>query len=271
MIGFLLWKEMMQKPIGFFDSGIGGLSIWKEIIRELPFESTCYLADTINVPYGEKTSEQIVELCFKNVIFLLEKKCKIIVVACNTATTNAIEFLRKKYSHIPFIGIEPAIKPAAISSKTKSIGLLATKGTLQSNLFAKTFDTYFKNIEVVVQHGAGIVELIERGLLESPQMKKLLQKYINPMLKKNIDYLVLGCSHYSFLAQQIRQMTQNRIQIIDSAKPVAKRTQYILQKNRLLNEKKLGQHQIITNGDLEILKKYCKKLDISAKICKASF
>ena len=127
----------MRKPIGIFDSGVGGTSIWKEIHNLLPNEFTIYLADSKNAPYGPKGKERIIKLCIKNTEFLLEKGCKLIVVACNTATTNAIDYLRANHN-VPFIGIEPAIKPAALQTKTNAVGILATKGTLSSSLFSKT-------------------------------------------------------------------------------------------------------------------------------------
>ena len=149
-------------PIGVFDSGIGGLSIWKEIIQLLPFESTIYLADSKYAPYGAKSHEEITELCIKNTEVLLRLGAKIIVVACNTATTNAIKYLRANYD-VPFIGIEPAIKPAALQSKNKSIGILATKGTLNSSLFSNTSEKYAQEIQTIEVIGTGLVPLIEQG------------------------------------------------------------------------------------------------------------
>ena len=191
-----------NNPIGLFDSGIGGTSIWKAIHQLMPNENTIYLADSKNAPYGEKSKEEIIALSKKNTELLLEFNCKMIVVACNTATTNAIKELRATYN-IPFIGIEPAIKPAANNSKTQTIGILATKGTLSSELFNKTIELY-KDIKIVEQIGHGLVELIENGEINSPEMEKLLQSYLTPMIEKNIDYLVLGCSHYPYLIPKIK-------------------------------------------------------------------
>jgi glutamate racemase len=213
-------------PIGLFDSGIGGTSIWREIHELLPNENTIYLADSKNAPYGQKSKEEIVALSMKNTEFLLEQNCKIIVVACNTATTNAIKELRKKYS-IPFIGIEPAIKPAATNSKTQTIGILATQGTLNSELFHQTAER-FQNIKIVEQIGHGIVSLIENGDINSPEMNKLLHDYLKPMIDANIDYLVLGCSHYPYLISQIKKIIPKEIKIIDSGEAVAKQTKKIL-------------------------------------------
>lgn len=225
---------VMQKehPIGLFDSGIGGTSIWKEIHNLLPNENTIYLADSKNAPYGMKSKEEIVELSFKNTEFLLEKNCKIIVVACNTATTNAIKELRLKYD-VPFIGIEPAIKPAANSSKTNTIGILATKGTLNSELFHEKIRTY-SNVRIIEQIGHGLVQLIENGDINTQEMMELLESYLNPMIKQNIDYLVLGCSHYPYLIPQIKKILPSHVEIIDSGEAVAKQTKNILQQKNLL-------------------------------------
>ena len=191
-----------NNPIGLFDSGIGGTSIWKEIHNLLPNENTIYLADSKNAPYGQKSKEEIIQLSYKNTEFLLNQNCKLIVVACNTATTNAIKELRDKYD-IPFIGIEPAIKPAATNSQTQKIGILATKGTLNSELFYKNVEK-FQDIKIIEQIGFGLVELIENGKINSAEMQDLLKQYLNPMIAQNIDYLVLGCSHYPFLIPKIR-------------------------------------------------------------------
>ena len=177
---------MSSKPIGIFDSGAGGLSVWKEIIALMPNESTVYISDSKYAPYGPKGSDFILKRSIENTKILLEKGSKIIIVACNTATTNAISYLRKTYS-VPFIGIEPAIKPAAILTNSNTIGVLATKGTLSSSLFHETCIKYTKDKILIEQEGNGIVELIEAGGLYSSEMKKLLKKYLYPMIKNNVD------------------------------------------------------------------------------------
>lgn len=223
---------MSQKPIGLFDSGIGGTSIWKEVVKLLPHENTIYLADSKNAPYGEKSAEEIVALSIKNTEFLISKGCKIIIVACNTATTNAIEYLRANYS-VPFIGIEPAIKPAALFSRTGAIGILATKGTLTSKLFEKTANEYTKTITTIKQDGEGLVPLIEAGKLNSNELNALLEKYLKPMLQFNIDHLVLGCTHYPYLIPQIKNIMGEHVKIIDSGEAVAKQTKAIIEKHEL--------------------------------------
>lgn len=215
-----------DNPIGLFDSGIGGTSIWKEIHQLLPHENTIYLADSKNAPYGLKSKEEIIALSCKNTELLLEMNAKVIVVACNTATTNAIKELRAKYN-VPFIGIEPAIKPAAIHSETHTIGVLATKGTLSSELFNQSVLNY-PNTKIIEQVGHGLVQLIEEGKIETKEMRTLLKKYLEPMINQNIDYLVLGCSHYPYLIQEIKKIIPSKIKIIDSGEAVARQTKNIL-------------------------------------------
>ena len=244
---------MQTNPIGIFDSGVGGTSIWKEIHSLLPNENTIYLADSANAPYGNKGKQAIIDLSVKNTEYLINQGCKLIVVACNTATTNAISFLRKTYK-IPFIGIEPAIKPAALNSKTKAIGILATKGTLTSELFNTTTSLYAHGLQVVEQVGEGLVELIEMGQVNSKEIKMLLNEYLKPMLEANIDYLVLGCTHYPYLIPLLLDMLPNHIKIIDSGEAVARQTQAILEKHHLLNiHTTKPKNSFFTNGNPEVL------------------
>lgn len=239
-------------PIGLFDSGIGGTSIWKEIHALLPHEDTLYLADSRNAPYGQKSKEEIIELSFKNTRYLLENGAKLIVVACNTATTNAIKELRAGFD-LPFIGIEPAIKPAAINTQTGAIGILATKGTLSSELFAKTVSG-FKDVNIIEQVGYNLVRLIEDGKLGSPEIKSLLETYLQPMIDANIDYLVLGCSHYPYLIPQIREILPESVKIIDSGDAVARQTQKVLQEHGLLNDSgNSTQNLFYSNSSVEVL------------------
>lgn len=241
-----------NNPIGLFDSGVGGTSIWKEIHALLPHENTIYLADSKNAPYGQKSKEEIIALSKKNTEFLLNRNAKIIVVACNTATTNAIKELRASYK-VPFIGIEPAIKPAANNSETHTIGVLATKGTLSSELFNQTVLNY-PNTKIIEQIGYGLVSLIEEGNIESKEMTQLLHDYLNPMVKENIDYLVLGCSHYPYLIPQIKKILPNHIKIIDSGEAVARQTKIILSDKVGLSDTKKSKQLFYTNSNPIVLK-----------------
>ena len=241
-----------NQPIGIFDSGIGGTSIWREIHQLLPNEKTIYLADSKNAPYGQKSKQEIIALSMKNTDLLLDMECKLIVVACNTATTNAIKELRAKYD-IPFIGIEPAIKPAATNSKTQTIGILATQGTLISELFYNTTQK-FQNTKIIEQVGHGLVQLIENGEINSPEMTQLLHSYLQPMIQADIDYLVLGCSHYPYLIPQIRKILPNNIQIIDSGEAVAKQTKNILNNKIGLSTERNNNPVFYTNTNPRVLR-----------------
>lgn len=175
------------------------------------------------------------------------------MVACNTATTNAIDYLRSNFN-VPFIGIEPAIKPAALQSKTKAVGILATKGTLSSALFHKTSGEFASDINVIEQVGEGIVPLIENGKLYSDEMKSLLKLYLQPMIDTNIDYLVLGCTHYPYLIPILLDLLPKGVKIIDSGEAVARQTKAVLKKNNLLSTKHTkSKNTFFTNGNLDVL------------------
>ncbi|MBO0591887.1 glutamate racemase [Cellulophaga sp. E16_2] len=253
---------MNLQPIGIFDSGVGGTSIWKEIHKLLPNEDTIYLADSKNAPYGEKSADEILNLSIKNTEFLLNLGCKIIVIACNTATTNAIAYLRKTYD-IPFIGIEPAIKPAALNSKSKTIGVLATKGTLTSALFNTTSKNYSEGITVIDQDGEGLVPLIESGKVNGVEVRNLLLKYLNPMIHQGIDYLVLGCTHYPYLIPVIQEIVSDKVTIIDSGEAVAKHTKSILEKFKLSASDQQSKHQFYSNKNADELKYFLTDYEVS--------
>lgn len=255
---------MKQNPIGFFDSGVGGTSIWREVKNLMPNESTVFLADSKNAPYGLRPKDEIVALSIKNTEQLLKHNCKIIIVACNTATTNAINLLRGRYP-IKFIGIEPAIKPAALKTKTKKVGVLATKGTLTSQLFQNTSKLYASGITVIEQIGHGLVELIEAGNIDSIETKQLLTEYLEPMLNAGIDSLVLGCTHYPYLIPILNQLLPAHIEIIDSGFAVAKQTKTVLEKENLLNTSGLhGTHELYSNLNATLLSSFVH--DATAKV-----
>ncbi len=245
------------QPIGIFDSGVGGLSIWKEIHKLLPKESTIYLADSKNAPYGDKPQKRIIEFSMKNSEALIKKGCKIIVVACNTATTNAISILRKNYN-LPFIGIEPATKPAAINTSTGKIGILATKGTLISDLFSNTSQKYAGQVKIFETIGEGLVPIVESGNLNNA--KPLLEKYLLPMVNEGVDNIVLGCTHYPFLIPLIKEIIPKNISIIDSGKAVAQQAKNILLDHDLLNKSELpGNYDFFTNSEAIVLNDFLNK------------
>jgi glutamate racemase len=260
MVGIFLFLTMSitQGPIGIFDSGVGGISVWKEINQLLPDENTIYLADSIHAPYGPKGREEIIRLSKKNTDFLISKGAKIVIVACNTATTAAIDVLRQSYD-LPFIGIEPAIKPAAIRTELEKVGVLATEGTLKSELFQSTSSPFRSKIKIYEKVGKGLVQAVENGDLDTQDTIDLLKTHLNPLIDHGIDKLVLGCTHYPFLKSSIEKIIPSNIEIIDSGRPVAERTKYILEKEKLLREKnKEIKHEFYTNSDLDKLSYFIK-------------
>lgn len=256
--------KMDRRPIGFFDSGLGGLSVWEEVNKLLPHESTIYLADSRNAPYGVRSKEEIVELSLKNTEKLIDFDCKLIVVACNTATTSAIEILRDRFD-IPFVGIEPAIKSAAFLSQSRRVGVLATKGTLVSDLFLKTKDAYAKNIQTITQEGTGLVELIEHGKLNDKQTKDLIEHYVQPMINEGIDYLVLGCTHYPFLKPYLKNILPSAVEVLDSGEAIAKRVHQLLNLSEIsasLSDKKKSSHKFYTNKSALIMQEFMDLVSI---------
>ena len=249
------------QPIGVFDSGVGGLSIWREIHQLLPNESSVYLADSLNAPYGDKGKQTIIDLSVKNTELLLEKGCKLIVVACNTATTNAIDFLRINYN-VPFIGIEPATKPAAIATSSKKIGILATKGTLASELFTNTSSKFRGDIEIFETIGEGLVPIIESGNLSDAI--PMVERYLLPMVEAGVDNIVLGCSHYPFLTEQIKSIVPSNVTIIDSGAAVAKQTKNMLERHNLQAKNSDQKSQFFTNADVKILDSFLGKMSVTS-------
>ena len=225
---------MHKNPIGVFDSGVGGLSVLQSIRELLPHEDVIYVADQAFAPYGKRTKAEIIQRTDAISKWLLSQNCKLIVVACNTATTNAIAHLRKTYD-VPFVGIEPAIKPAALGSKTGVVGVLATEGTLSSELFQSTTQDHAKDIEVITQVGHGLVELVEGGNADSTQAETQLRRDLSPMLNHSIDHLVLGCTHYPFLRKTLKKILPKNVTIVDCGEAVAKQTKRLLEKHVFQN------------------------------------
>lgn len=247
-----------MQPIGIFDSGLGGISVWKEVVELLPNESFIYFADSGHCPYGEKSSDEIGEMSAYITRFLIEKNCKAIVVACNTATAAAIKRLRKEFD-ISFIGMEPAVKPAAKATKTGVIGILATKGTLEGTLFKETKDKYANDIEVLMQVGTGLVKIVEENQIDAPESLELVKKYIEPMVKKGVDQIVLGCTHYPFLIELFNQTSNGQATTINPAPAVARQLKRILEKENLLEKKvQIPKYQFFTSGNKRILADFLK-------------
>ncbi len=220
--------------IGVIDSGVGGISVLKCIRDYLPHENLIYVADSKFAPYGEKTSEEITRRVLAVFEFLDMHKIKSVVVACNTATAASIQILRHQFNY-PIIGMEPAVKPASMLSKNKVVGVLATSGNLLIAKFSAILEHHGSDIHFITQPCSGLVELVEQGDFKSPDLMALLKQYIDPLLKENIDTLVLGCTHYSFLKPIIQVMMPSHIEIVDTGDAVAKHLKHILVEKKLLN------------------------------------
>ncbi len=223
-----------SSPIGVFDSGIGGLSVWNELVREIPGVPVIYVADSANAPYGTKSKSFITGRSRAITKFLISQGCNLIVVACNTATGAAISTLRKEFD-IPFVGVEPAVKPAAMESRTGHIGILATAQTFKGEHFKRSIKLYGGSVEVHERVGTGLVELVESGKVDSPETRALLASYLLPMVEKGIDQLVLGCTHYPFLIPVIREILPTGINVIDPAPAVARQTRKVAEMNGGVN------------------------------------
>lgn len=241
-------------PIGIFDSGVGGLSVWKEVAQLLPQEELIYFADTARCPYGGRSREEIVSFAQEVTEFLIGEKCKALVVASNTITSAAIDRLRQRYD-LPFIGIEPAVKPAAARTKTGHIGILATEFTLSSERYEKLLEAYAGNVQIHYQVGVGLVEIVESGRENSPQAEKLLGKYLGEMKRYGVDQLILGCTHYPFLRPQIIRIMGEGITIHDPAEAVARQARQVLDQKGLNAPERyrILSHRFICSGDPERL------------------
>jgi glutamate racemase len=212
-----------EQAIGIFDSGIGGLSIARQIREILPNEHLVYVADSIHAPYGEKSESYITGRAFSISEFLIQRNVKAIVVACNTATVSSIKALRSKYT-IPIIGVEPGVKPAVFNTKSGIVGVLATAQTLKSisfNDLAKSFSTHVK---IEVQPCPGLMEQVEALRLDTDETEALVKKYVFPLLEKGADHIVLGCTHYAFLAPIIKKIVGLNVEIVNTDFAVAKET-----------------------------------------------
>lgn len=226
----------MNQPIGIFDSGIGGLSLLPAIKQLLPQENICYVADESFSPYGEKSLEALIQRSRKITQHLIDLDCKLILLACNTATTQVINTLRKEYE-LPFVGIEPGIKPAALATKTGVVGVLATQGTLQSELFNASVAQYATSIKLLKQIGHGLVECVEEKKSNTPQTRFLLKQFIDPMIAQGMDVLLLGCTHYTFLIPQLNKLLPDEVQILDNSHAIAQQVNRLLKKYNLLLSK----------------------------------
>ncbi len=243
-------SKNMTHPIGVFDSGVGGLSLLRCIREELPEEDLIYVADSGYAPYGDKSSEYIEKRSFAVTEFLVEQKAKAIVVACNTATAAAIAKMRTLFD-LPIIGMEPGVKPAIAASQSKTVGIMATTETLKSEKFRLLTDRFCNDCNIVTQACPGLVEQVEQYDLSDRKTIELLERYVGALLTKGADIIVLGCTHYLFLADLIREIAGKDIKVIDTGLAVAKEVgRRLKEADILLNLNKNGNEKFWTSGNI---------------------
>jgi len=245
-----LRKGSSASPIGVFDSGVGGLSVWREIVRQLPSEDTLYFGDQAHIPYGQRPLDEVRRLTGNITRFLLAQGAKLIVVACNTASGAALHALRGTFPDVPFVGMEPAVKPAVEHTRTGIVGVIATPATFQGDLFAGLIQRFGDGFDIHTQACPGLMEVVEAGALDTPETGALLRQYLTPLLDAGIDQLVLGCTHYPFLSPAIQRIVGPEVTLIDPARAVARQVGRVLSRcNLRAPAGQQGQHRFYTSGD----------------------
>ncbi|GAB4398518.1 MAG: glutamate racemase [Anaerolineales bacterium] len=253
--------QIVQNPIGIFDSGAGGLSVLREIRALMPNEDIIYFGDQGHVPYGPRPMEQIQDFSEGITRFLLDQKSKIIVVACNTASAAALKYLRQTFPDVQFVGMEPAVKPAAEKTQTGKVGVLATPATFQGALYASVVERFANGVELFQNTCNGLVQQIELGNLEGDETRRILEDALHPMLERNIDTVVLGCTHYPFVIPLIEKIVGEKVRVIDPAPAVAKQVKRLLEAGGTLRQgERDGNVRFVTSGNPDAVKSSLKVL-----------
>ncbi len=248
-------------PIGIFDSGVGGLSVWREVVRQFPHESTVYFADQGHVPYGLHTLEEVRGYAAHVARFLLDRNAKLIVVACNAASGAALHYLRAELPHVPFVGMEPAVKPAAEHTHTGVVGVIATPVTFHGDLFQSLAERFASDVSLHAQACPGLVDAVEAGAVDTPETEAMLRQYIAPLLAAGIDQLVLGCTHYPFLSPVIQRIVGPDVTLIDPAPAVVKQMGRVLAQYELsAPDDASARHRFFTSGDAATLTRQAQTL-----------
>ena len=237
--------------IGIFDSGTGGMSVYREIRKVLPREKYVYFSDNAHCPYGDKSAEYVRDRGRFITRFLLDKGADVIVIACNTATAAAVSALRAEFPDTPFIGMEPAVKPAALGTRSGVIGVLATAGTLKGSKYLTTKGKFEDNVRIVEAVGRGFVELVEAGQLEGPHTEDVVKASLQPLLDAGADTVVLGCTHYPFLKDVISRIAGEDVRVIDPAPSVARHLVDVMEERKLIRGDAAGEQDIelVSSGD----------------------
>ncbi len=246
--------------IGLFDSGVGGLSVWREIAAQLPKESTVYLADQSHVPFGPRSMQEIRAFSEGITRFLLGLGCHIIVVACNTASAAALTHLRATFPAVPFVGMEPAVKPAAQTTHVGRVGVMATPATFQGELFASVVERFTNGVQLINQVCPGLVKQVEAGQLDTPDTEAMLRQYLAQMLAAGVDTIVLACTHYPFLTPAIQRIAGPGVRVIDPSPAIARQVQRVMEQRGLLSSNSEASQVFYTTGDVAEFVKTLKLL-----------
>jgi glutamate racemase len=243
----------LNSCIGIFDSGVGGLSVLRQIRAQMPEAPVIYFGDQGHIPYGPRSMEEI--RCFSEALtkFLLERGARIVVVACNTASAAALKYLREKFPEVPFVGMEPAVKPAAEYTQTGRVGVLATPATFQGALYASVVERFANGVKLFQDTCDGLVQQIEQGNLEGTETQRILENALLPMLENNIDTVVLGCTHYPFVIPLIQEIVGENVRVIDPAPAVARQAKRLLEAAMKSPSSERGEIRFYTSGDPEAL------------------
>jgi glutamate racemase len=252
---------MDDRPIGIFDSGVGGLSVLAQIHRLIPNEVLIFFADQAHVPYGSRSLTEVRAFSQGITEFLIRLRAKIIVVACNTASAASLHNLRAHFPETPFVGMEPAVKPAALATQSRVVGVLATPATFQGALYASVVERFANDVTVITETIPGLVEQIESGDLDGQRTKDILKRAVRPMLKEGVDTLVLACTHYPFIIPTLSELVGPSVQVIDPSPAIARQTKRILQQHSLTTPSKdRGELTFISSSDASEFKKMTRKL-----------
>lgn len=249
-----------QNPIGILDSGVGGLSVLRAVSERLPSENLLYFADQAHVPYGSRPREEVRQFTLNIVHYLLSQQVKLVVVACNTASAVALRYLRKIFPEIPFVGMEPAVKPAAEHTESGVVGVLATPSTFQGELYASVVERFANGVNVLQDTCSGLVEEIEKGALRSQTTYQILEKALLPMVNQGMDRVVMGCTHYPFVIPVIKEIVGERVEVIDPAPAIARQVERLLERHDLRFPNGQGEVRVVTTGEVEALKDVLPRL-----------
>ena len=243
---------MDNRPIGVFDSGVGGLSVWRAVRKLLPNESMVFFADSGHVPYGEKTTEELCDLTGRITRFLLQQDCKLIVVACNTATVHALDYLRRNFPETPFVGVVPVVKTLASRTRTGTIAVLSTPATSESPYLAGLIEEFAPGKHVINVGCDGLENMVEAGQLRTRQTTALLERHLAPVQGSEADVVGLGCTHYPFLRSRIKRMLGPRVRLYDPSRPVARRVREVLRGRGALGGNDRPEYSFYTTGDKDL-------------------